>query len=207
LKGRRQQLNEKVKPQRHDTGRPSGLVGLKKRIAGRAAVIPENCQSDSDNDNENDDENNEIDDENNQDDDNEEDNEDDDDDDDDDDDEDDNNNNNNDSTNTVGVTDSKAANALALLKSRMRVSSPSTLSLRPDEDSQLQMQPVTGRQSRMSLRETFNFALKFAQKKKPIEELQNSKKVRIAANFEDEIIRIPGCHGNSVFRFEVFDGE
>lgn len=33
------------------------------------------------------------------------------------------------------------------------------------------------------------------------------KKSKVVCNFEDETIRIPGCHGNSVIKFEVFDGE
>lgn len=33
------------------------------------------------------------------------------------------------------------------------------------------------------------------------------KKTKVVCNFEDETFKIPGCHGNSVFKFEVFDGE
>lgn len=33
------------------------------------------------------------------------------------------------------------------------------------------------------------------------------KKSKVVCNFEDETIRIPGCHGNSVMKFEVFDGD
>lgn len=30
---------------------------------------------------------------------------------------------------------------------------------------------------------------------------------RLQANFNNLMVKIPGCHGNSVFKFEVFDGE
>ena len=30
---------------------------------------------------------------------------------------------------------------------------------------------------------------------------------RLQVNFNNLMVKIPGCHGNSVFKFEVFDGE
>ncbi len=62
--------------------------------------------------------------------------------------------------------------------------------------------------SRLTLRQTLTFALKLGQlAKQKEEEPVAPKKIRISANFEDETIKIPGCHGNGVFRFEVYDGE
>jgi len=33
------------------------------------------------------------------------------------------------------------------------------------------------------------------------------KRNRLICNFEDETLKIPGCHGNSVIKFDIFDGE
>lgn len=66
--------------------------------------------------------------------------------------------------------------------------------------------PIQHRASRLNvMRQTFNFAMKLgasinSQKKK-------EKSTRILCNFEDETIKIPGCHGNGVFKFEILDGE
>lgn len=30
---------------------------------------------------------------------------------------------------------------------------------------------------------------------------------RLCCNFNDLMVKIPGCHGNSVFKFEILDGE
>jgi hypothetical protein len=57
----------------------------------------------------------------------------------------------------------------------------------------------------INLRSTINFAMKLGQVARKQTELQQNPK--FVCNFEDETVKIPGCHGNSVFKFEVMEGE
>jgi hypothetical protein len=57
----------------------------------------------------------------------------------------------------------------------------------------------------INLRSTINFAMKLGQVARKQTELQKNPK--FVCNFEDETVKIPGCHGNSVFKFEIMEGE
>lgn len=79
-----------------------------------------------------------------------------------------------------------------------------------EEDDSTSDNPGFGQASRLTptaqnvMRNTlaFAFGLSAMAKKSTVR-----KKSKVVCNFEDETIRIPGCHGNSVIKFEVFDGE
>lgn len=55
------------------------------------------------------------------------------------------------------------------------------------------------------VRQSINYALHLGQNHRgSIDERKNPK---FLCNFEDETIKIPGCHGNSVLKFEILEGE
>jgi hypothetical protein len=99
-----------------------------------------------------------------------------------------------------------ALSAAASTKRESPSASSSSPTLAPTSDSVPVLAPSPSR-ARLTLRQTLTFALKLGQLAKKEEPPAAPKKIRISANFEDETIKIPGCHGNGVFRFEVYDGE
>jgi hypothetical protein len=55
------------------------------------------------------------------------------------------------------------------------------------------------------MRSTINFALKL---RSMVQKTQASPvKLDCVCNFDETVIKIPGCHGNSVFKFEILEGE
>jgi len=64
----------------------------------------------------------------------------------------------------------------------------------------------SARSTRASVvRTTINFALKL---RSMVQKTQsNNVKLDCMCNFEETTVKIPGCHGNSVFKFEILEGE
>lgn len=64
----------------------------------------------------------------------------------------------------------------------------------------------SARSTRASVvRSTINFALKL---RSMVQKTQaNNVKLDCMCNFEETEVKIPGCHGNSVFKFEILEGE
>lgn len=102
------------------------------------------------------------------------------------------------------------AAALAMRRQRLESNDETSHNNNDEEDDSTSDNPGFGQASRLTptaqnvMRNTlaFAFGLSAMAKKSTVR-----KKSKVVCNFEDETIRIPGCHGNSVIKFEVFDGE
>lgn len=58
-----------------------------------------------------------------------------------------------------------------------------------------------------ALRQTLNFAMKMGSAVITRRPPKFDDSGKFMCKFEDEVVKIPGCHGNSVIKFEIFDGE
>lgn len=60
--------------------------------------------------------------------------------------------------------------------------------------------------SSLFLRSTLNFMSLGAQARNKAS-MATVTEPKMICHFEDVVIKIPGCHGNSVIKFEIFEGE
>lgn len=61
--------------------------------------------------------------------------------------------------------------------------------------------------SNLFLRSTLNFMALGAQRSKTSMTTPEPVEPKMICHFEDAVVKIPGCHGNSVIKFEIFEGE